>query len=74
MHVTLAQLIPDNLQALQVAHESQSKDIAKEVANQRFQDKIHIKNNKLTIIDVIAIAFLLKQHESINTIRLVLNC
>ena len=65
----LTQGISNDLQALQLCHESQSKDIAQKVGSERFGDEISIKGTKLTVIDIIAITFVLKNHRSTHTVR-----
>ena len=57
------------MQALQIAHESQSIEIAKEIAMNKFPDNVSIKGSKLTIIDIIALLFVLRNSSSIHTIE-----
>ena len=63
------QTIGSTLQALQVAHESQSRDVAKMVGSQKFKEEVLIEGTKLTAIDIIAMTFILKHHPQTHSIR-----
>ena len=63
------QEVSDDLQAMQIAHESQSEDVAKSVGRRRFRNEMSICNAKLTVIDIMAMTFVLKHHSSAHTIK-----
>ena len=65
----VSQEVSDDLQAMQIAHESQSEGVAKVVGTQKFKNEISIRNAKLTVIDIMAMTFVLKHHSSAHTIK-----
>ena len=61
--------ISNKLQAVQVAHESQSRMVAERVGQKWFQEEVSIKGTKLTAVDVKAITFMVKHTPTVHTIR-----
>ena len=65
----LLQNVANELQALQIAHESMSPDVARAVAEMKFPDGISFINTRLTVLDVMAIMFVSHHHPSAHTIE-----
>ena len=61
--------LSSEFQALQLAHESQSGDVARKVGGKLFKDEVSIKGHKMTVIDVIAMLFILKHHKATHVVR-----
>ena len=62
-------MVKNDLQSLQIAHESQSLDVIEAITKQKFKEAVVISGSKLTVIDVMAITFLLKKHPSTQELR-----
>ena len=65
----LLQNVSSNIQALQIAHESQSPEVACAVGEAKFSEGISFERTKLTVVDVMAITFVSKHHPSAHTIE-----
>ena len=61
--------MPSDLQALQIAHESQSREVAEKVATGRFKQEMSLKGSKLTAIDIIALLFVMRESKDADTLR-----
>ena len=56
---------------MQICHESQSPEIAKAVGKRHFEKEVSIGDVKLTVIDIIAMCYMLKHYTSVCSIRYV---
>ena len=59
----------DDLQALQIAHESQSVDIVQQIGSMKFREEVFIQGTKLTVLDIQALVFLLDHFSVTRSIR-----
>ena len=61
--------VSNKLQAMQICHESQCPEIARAVGKRHFEDEVYLGSVKLTVIDIIAMLYMLKHHTSAHTIK-----
>ena len=61
------------MQLLQMVHESQSPEMARHVGQQKFKEKVKFAGTKMTVVDVLALTFLLQHSPTTTTIEYVYN-
>ena len=62
----------DDLVAMQIVHESQSIPMARDVGSTKFKDSIRLWGTKLTIVDIMALTFLLENNDTMHTLLYVI--
>ena len=69
MNLHYCQDVSNPQQALQISHESQHDELAKIVGSSKFEKEATIEGFKLTVIDIKALVFMLKNHSQTHIVK-----